>query len=228
MSVLTPEQLEKRKKTNKRILLGTALLLLVIFAIGITGKKEKPQPLQTSSIATLDYRLDDIRDTSTPRRVRAQVSIYLDDPGAQGGPELFAATCMAAAKHYAEAKNLQALSVFLATIPGDYGTGPIRLAECSYSPDKGGWSGDQNWQWENVRAVPRGLNEQEQQMQSIYMELRGEKSPASSAEVQALFNDVARRMEITEDEFLQLQYGLSCEEVNTAALDAVPAKGPVK
>ena len=50
----------------------------------------------------------------------------------------------------------------------------------------------------------------------------------SDIEVQALFNNVARRMGITEDEFLQLQYGLSCEEVNTAVLDAVPAKGPVK
>lgn len=220
------------KWTKKKFFVLVGILLLIWALAAASEHKGKPSPPQApaaapaSSIALVPYKQEDFKNTSTARRKRGQIGIYLADPAAQVSQEALAATCMAAAKHYAAAYGLQALSVFLSDMPGGQPWEGTRLAQCSYSPDRGGWSGDQGWLWERVQAAPRGLTGQERQMKKLWGELRNSYQKNGSTDEAALSVEIAKRMQIKPEEVSLLWFMM--DDVDPAPYAGVEPQGAVK
>lgn len=147
------------------------------------------------TVELLPYNESEVLDTSTGSRKRGQVFITLADPAAQFTPDQLAATCMAAARYYAEKNGFKALSVFFADIPGDNPWEGTRLAQCDYSPDEGGWSGNNGWLWQNVKAVERPLTDAERQMKKLWGEAKS-KGIVRESEIKKY---VAKKMGIKPD-----------------------------
>lgn len=220
------------KWTKKKVFVLIGILLLIWAVAATSEHKDKPAPPQASAVAPVSnvalvpYMQEDFKNTSTARRKRGQVGIYLADPAAQVSQETLAATCMAAAKYYAAAYGLQALSVFLADMPGGQPWEGTRLARCSYSPDKGGWSGDQGWLWEGVQAAPRGLTGQERQMKKLWSELRSAYQKNGSTDEAALSAEIAKRLQIKPEEVSLLWFMM--DDIDPAPYAGVAPQGAVK
>lgn len=175
-------------------------------------------------VPLLPFFQEEIHDTSHGSRKRAQVRIYLADPTLDVTPQALAASCAAAAKHYAETYGFQALSVFLADMPGGQSWEGTRLAMCEYSPDKGGWSGNDGWLWNTVKAAPRGVTNEERRMKALWGELRGQYQKDGVTDEEALSREIAKRMGIQPG-----QVGLPwimLEDVPSAHFEGVAPQGP--
>lgn len=146
------------------------------------------------------YLEAEVKDTSLPRRRRGQVFITLAEPDGQFTSDQLAATCMAAAKHYAKEYGFKALTVFFSDLPGGQSWEGTRLAQCSYSPDKGGWSGNQNWLWQGIQVVERGLTDQERQMKKLWGEMRSKYQKNGSTDEAALSKAIAKKLGVKPDE----------------------------
>jgi|GEM_PF-6184553 len=220
------------KWTKKKVLLLVTILLILWVVAAVTERKNKATTLASSTVATspeialIPYKLADYRDTSTARRKRGQISIYLADSTAQVSQEALAATCMAAAKYYAGAYGLQALSIFLADVPGTNAWEATRLAQCSYSPDKGGWSGDQGWLWERVQAAPRGVTEQERQTKQLWGDLRSRFQKNGVTNEAALSSEIAKRLRIKPEQVSLCWFLL--DEIDPAPYAKIKATGPAQ
>ena len=188
------------------------------------GQAEEQRP--ATAVALLPYTQESVDATSTARRKRGRVKIYLADPTAHVTPEALTATCMAAAKHYAAAYGFQALSVFLADMPGGNGWEGTRLAQCSYSPDKGGWSGSQGWLWEQIMAAPRGLTDQERRIKKLWGELRGKYQKDGGTDEDALKSAIAKKMNIKPDQVTLLWFML--DKVSAGQFEDVAPQGPAE
>lgn len=189
-------------------------------------EKDNTSAAKAQSVDLLPYVQEQIDDTSTARRKRGRVKINLADPAQQFSPEQLAATCMAAAKFYAEEYGFQALSVFVSDIPGPQSWQGTRLAQCDYSPDKGGWSGDQGWLWQNVQAVPRPMTDQEREMKKLWGEMRGKYQKNGSTNEAALKNAIAKKMGIASEK-IGLLYAFT-EKVPADKFADIQAQGPSK
>lgn len=234
MTSLTPEQIARRKKINKVLSAVTGVILVAFFIIyALTNDKDHPPTAKTSQAALIPYEQGEISDTSTSRRKRAQVSIHLADPAAVVTPASLTATCMAAAQFYAREYDKDALSVFLSDMPGPQSWEGTRLAQCSYSRDNGGWSGDQGWTWADMKVAPRGLTDQEREMKRLWGELRGQYQKDGSTDEDALSAEIAKRMGIQPDQVTLLWFLLEDAKADNAPNvqaqgPTVPAKAPMR
>jgi hypothetical protein len=194
--------------------------------------KAEPSKVETvkpaakeASIQLVGFKEVSVENTSTGNRRRAQVMLVLANPDDKVTPEGLASTCMGAAKFYAEQYGLQALSVFIDDVPGgDWRS--MRLANCSYSPDRGGWSGDQNWLWENVQAAPRGTTKIERQIKKLWVQWRNKFQVNGATDKEALSAAIAKKLKIKPDAVTLMPFLL--EKVDPARLEHVPPQKPIK
>lgn len=120
------------------------------------------------------YKESELEDTSTANRKRGRVRIVLADPAADFRPQDLAATCMAAAKFYAKEYGFKTVSVFFTDIPGREHWQGTQLARCHYASDRKGFGGDEAWEWDDVRVVPRPLTDQERQVKQLWGEIQAQ------------------------------------------------------
>lgn len=106
-----------------------------------------------------------------------------------------AATVMAAALYYAEAKNADVVGVTLESQPGPaFGKSP--LATVTYAPDGKGVSGSDNWTWDMLQATPRGLTAQELKIQRLWGEMRGQFQANGFTDEERLKAAIAKKLKI--------------------------------
>lgn len=248
VSLITPRTaFFLRKRTRLRAMLGWFGISCVCFIImaafapknqhttaenqqknSVTSEKSpstaEHQP-KVEKLQLVSYRQAEIEDTSIANRKRGQVRIVLADPASAFTAEQLTATCMAAAKFYAREYGFRALSVFFSDIPGDKPWEGTRLAQCSYSPDKGGWSGSQGWTWEQVMAAPRGLTAQEREMKKLWGQLRSKFQKDGATDETALKSAIAKKMNIKPDQVTLLWFML--DKTSTGPFEGVAPQGPV-
>ena len=226
MAKLSPEQMAKRRKINKITSAVTGAILVAFFLIyALTNDKDHQPTKEAPQMALIPYKQAQVEDTSIARRKRAQVVVYLADPAVAVTPESLVATCASAAKHYAATYDKDALSVFVQDQPGAQSWEGTRLAQCSYSRDNGGWSGDQGWTWSDVRVAPRGTTDQEREMKRLWGELRGQYQKDGSTNEDALSTEIATRMSIQPDQVTLIAFML--DEFDIAPYAGIKAQGPV-
>lgn len=174
---------------------------------------------------TIQYKQEDIRNTSTRTRKRAQVGIYLADPKEQFIPDQLAATCAAAAKYYAEKYDLKLVSIFLSDAPVGNGWEGTRLAQCSYSPDNGGASGSQGWTWDHIQVADKPLTDQQREMRTLWAKMRNKFQKNGSTDEDALSEAIAKKMKIKPEEVTLPVFLL--DDMDVTKFENVNPQGPV-
>lgn len=238
----------------KKVGWGILILLVILYFLGKSNEKDaqpptgtteqqapkqseptlsaepaKKAPAPAATVAEYDllpYSYQGREDISTTKRRRGRVSLVLNDTDETVSREKLAATCMAAAKHYAKEFNLPVLAVILYDQPGTNWE-HVQLANCDYSPDGGGWSGSQGWTWDQVIAADRTTTKTERAIGRLWTQMRGKyQSPDGTTNEAALSKAIAKKLGIKSSE-VHLAY-LFLEGVPTEKLEGVPAQGPTK
>lgn len=220
---LTDAERDAGIKKNKKNMIGCLSLMVIAAVVYFAWPQKEVQP---PSYTLLPYSHAQTKDTSARAdRKRARVSLVLDAAASPVTAENLAATCMSAAKYYTDETSAKALQVIIYDQQGtDWGH--TQLARCSYSPDNGGWSGSQNWTWEDVTAAERTTSPQEKEISRLWNELRGNFQKNDSTDEAALSQAIAEKMGIPA-EAVHLPYLLT-EKRDVTKLKDVQKTGPTQ
>lgn len=172
------------------------------------------------------YRVARIRDTSFAGRRRAEILIMPTQPDADFTADSLAKTCMAAARHFAESRKLQAVQVVIDDVPFD--TSFFKLAVCSHSPDKGGWSGKDGWTWKDVSAMPRGHSKTELEAKKLWHEWRGKFQKDGMTDEEALSAAIAKKLNIKPDDVTAALLFLEPKPIDAERFANVEPQGPAE
>ena len=178
------------------------------------AKAEKPR--------LVPYREEELDDTSNAIRKRGSVRIVLADPAANFQPQDLVATCMAAAKFYAKTHGWQMVEVFVSDIPGQRHWQGTQLARCNHAPDKKGISGNEHWEWADVKVAERPLTDQERQVKQLWGELEA-KGVRKEADIKKA---IGAKLGIPADKVSTPLFIL--ERVDFKPLEDVKPQGPVE
>lgn len=204
------------------IIVGSSAMQNPVSNIEIASQNDKTAETKSEPAkpATFKYRENYIRNrTDRHNRIRG-CTVYISplDEEADLNVGQITATCMAAAKYYAEdfSKKYNShdntlvddIAVVITDMPYDmtkdikYGN-LGKLAGCNYMLGKstGLFSyGEPEWQWRTVVASPRNTNSLEKKIESLWVNLQDKFKQGNRLRENDLINEIAYKLNLTPDQ----------------------------
>ena len=217
----------------KKIAIALALAAAVLAGcVEKTSEEEKTaqKTVEQVSFELLPYAvITEEKATKAGTRTITYAVVGLNEPAQTVNSTNLAATCMGAAKYFAEHNLTDIASVQLIDRVIGIKAAQIAVARCNYATDGKGFNGSQKWTWDDVMAADRTTTKDEQEIVRLWAGLRNQHLKADgTTDEPALVKAIATKLNKKPEEIVTPLIALGAVANVDAIASAVKAHKPTE